>query len=588
MDLDGDWDVLTTETASLSLGRLEKQRNVNVDTSHLLAIMQQNIDAILEKYPQAPLFFTSLHGTDQVTNAFIAGLSEDDRLTWRCNRCHRFLQSWGDISLILPDSGELLPLLWTQDSAPLPAAYQSSALAVARLFETARITRDFRVYKTSYGMPESRGWRHFTIHFPEKRIRKASAGGVSIQNVAELARMLERVTIDYAPQHVQRAEALLYDKLYRGRELVDAVSWLSTVFRLLDSCPLSETRRHNLLCHIAVSAPIGWVGSLRSGILSTLLTNIKDGVSDGEIYRTWSSQTHPLNYMRPKAPPRVGGVVAAEKLFGTLNLTSRDLQRRFCTIQDIPKNVFLYSYQPNIAAMECPVFGSLMESAVRRENASCGRTERVSFVKFAQEVLPRARLVEVWLSYSEYLFWFITGLEGTKPIMQWHTENNRVSWFTPLGRLSSHEHGLGSGWNTVTSIVPFPNLWTETSMVPLSDLCEAPQVDTYNQVGSAIPEAMSRPKIPFSQQGVHFLISLKNLARRDTDSLCLFPEFLKSELHGARRVIEAYSKNGRVRMTEGNVLYGGICFDRTMPRSCLFKVTDQRGCCREYRVDSFQ
>lgn len=588
MDLDEDWDVLTTETASLTLSRLEEQRNKNADMSRLLASIQQNVNEILIKYPRAPLFMTSLHGTGQVMTTFIANLSEEDRSAWKCRTCHRFMQAWGDVSLILPDSGELVPLLWTQDSAPLPAGYRDSALAVAKLFETARVTKDFRVNRILYGRPEAGGWTHFTIEFPEKRLDNKFASGINGQKVAELARMLRRLTTDYTFRHVERAETLLHNKLPRGKELVDAVSWLGTVFISLESCPLTKDRRHNLLCHLAVSAPVGWVGSLRSGILSTLLTNIKNGTSKRELLESWSRQTHPLNYMRPRAQPRVGGIVAAEKLLGSLNLTSQDLERRFCTIQDIPQNVFLYRARSDAASDKYPVLGSLMELAIRRESHQSSHTERIAFLKFAEQVLPRARQLELWLSCSECLFWFITGFEGTKPIMQWHTENNRVSWFTPLGRLDPRQHGLGSGWNTVTSIVPFPHLWTETSMVPLSHLCDVPQVEAQNHVGSAVMDITPKPKIPFSQQGVNFMIALKHLAQPNTGSLCLFPEFLKSELHGARKVIEAYSNQGEIKRTKGDVLYGGIRFNRTMPRSCLFKVTDQRGCCKEYRVDSFQ
>ena len=99
------------------------------------------------------------------------------------------------------------------------------------------------------------------------------------------------------------------------------------------------------------------------------------------------------------------------------------------------------------------------------------------------------------------------------PIIKWDSKSNRnpFNWYVYNGGSYPGQWGLRTGFVEVTGVVMQPNLWQPG----------------YESHGKAV-----------------FFI-LKGCKDSKANSLCLFPETLKSELHEVRATIEAYSKQHR-------------------------------------------
>ncbi|KAH6893720.1 hypothetical protein BKA70DRAFT_1323866 [Coprinopsis sp. MPI-PUGE-AT-0042] len=64
-----------------------------------------------------------------------------------------------------------------------------------------------------------------------------------------------------------------------------------------------------------------------------------------------------------------------------------------------------------------------------------------------------------------------------------------------------------------------------------------------------------------SRHGIRFMFCLQGAREMNKDrSLCLFPALMKSEFHGIRKTIEAYSNDGRIGWDwgEGKNQAGGV------------------------------
>lgn len=72
------------------------------------------------------------------------------------------------------------------------------------------------------------------------------------------------------------------------------------------------------------------------------------------------------------------------------------------------------------------------------------------------------------------------------------------------------------------------------------------------------PSKWQQPeKFKHQKATIHFAIV--GCVESRADSLALFPEILKSELHGIRSVIEAHSKTGAGQFAENGTANGLVC-----------------------------
>jgi hypothetical protein len=102
------------------------------------------------------------------------------------------------------------------------------------------------------------------------------------------------------------------------------------------------------------------------------------------------------------------------------------------------------------------------------------------------------------------------------PIIQWDREEcrNPFSWYLYAGMNNASNWSLQAGtWAKVTAAALFPPMWHGGG---------------------------------FDHQGKRALFVIEGQRDKRDPSLCLFPEILKSEFHGVRSVIEAYSHSKKL------------------------------------------
>lgn len=145
-------------------------------------------------------------------------------------------------------------------------------------------------------------------------------------------------------------------------------------------------------------------------------------------------------------------------------------------------------------------------------------------------MLPTAEKIEFYADplVSSFSAFLTAVNQDAPPILQWDREEKRnpFSWYFWFGGSSPRTWGLyASSWVNVTALALKPNMWGDQPLV---------------------------------HHGEGVLFVLEGAVDQRTPSLCLFPEIIRSELHGVRAVIEAYSKDklaeGRMKATVCGVM----------------------------------
>jgi hypothetical protein len=151
-----------------------------------------------------------------------------------------------------------------------------------------------------------------------------------------------------------------------------------------------------------------------------------------------------------------------------------------------------------------------------------GGVQQITWVKFASKVLPNAE--QILLNTGMHLNYgaIVTAVDmDAPPILQWDTEEarNPFSWYVYHGGSTPGDWSLK------------PRVWT-----PVSGICLKPSMW---QNGNA-----------FERMGSGAMLILEGAKDTRNNSMALFPEILKSELHQIRSTIEMFSKRGKLEGQE--------------------------------------
>lgn len=190
------------------------------------------------------------------------------------------------------------------------------------------------------------------------------------------------------------------------------------------------------------------------------------------------------------------------------------------------------------------LFRSVAPSSSTKQSIDLPATS-ISFTKLVTQILPTAARVWIKVPAHRAIFFFITGYEGSKPLMQWHTDTHLVSGYVYNNPRHVVQHGLrADDWNEAQGLVPGPWLWHVS--------------ETANRFPLPTEEAL-REELSHvhTKHGFKYVFLLEKVYDQTTKELCLFPEFLKGELHGVRSTIERYSREGRKEIPENIGRRGG-------------------------------
>ena len=121
----------------------------------------------------------------------------------------------------------------------------------------------------------------------------------------------------------------------------------------------------------------------------------------------------------------------------------------------------------------------------------------------------------------------------------------------------AHHYLLLNAWNEVACLIPFPYLW------------------------DGIPQTTTFPPAP--AHGLGYLFCLEDVKLAEA-GFCLFPSMLKSEFHGVRRTIEAYSDANWLKQCLISRKEEGSWHDHKY----LLRVTDEQGSMTKYELVIFE
>ena len=562
----------------------------NAECRKLYQAMQDTARTCLHSHPKAPIFKAGLlndHGqSHELADFFVDRLPEDWKRDFRCHTCLRFLRNWGAL-VCVGSTGDLIPLFWKPDDS-IPQQFQGVVEAIASALPESDIKESFDLPANGLiGVREvTKGFRHMHFDFTGARESKRRyLAGHTPASTHELTNMLERVLKDNTQEAVDHAARLLLeDKLPYSDKHKGSIRWLQGLYNDEKIMEKDGIRQRNLIWHFSASSFVGCIHSLRSGAVGELLSWIREGASSHDIERKWKALAGPLVYMRPTAAPKAGNILMAEKLFAELSLTADDMRRAYLTLDQIPDSAFLYrASTPSRPTLN--VFGGLQRrrAPIAIATTNDGARTAITFTRFVKEILPAARKIEFKLPEKDNIYFFLTGLPNSAPLMQWHTPDNLGSWFVNAIKRPVEIFNLAAGWVQVPYIVAFPNMWPDLATLTSSS---ETSLDRTKPLCGSLPSDEEFATFKHKHHSIHYLVGLSG-AQRKSSSLCLFPSFLKTELHGVRSTIEAYSKRGTVERQEtGKDAVAGIEIAKSVEDKLgdVFRITDSKDAVETYEL----
>lgn len=456
--------------------------------------------------------------TPDLFDAWLAGFPADQKQYHNCHSCHSFLKHYGALAVIT-EEGRVVPAVWNPEDAPW--AYRPSVQLVHDLVAKGTVISPFYSSVPVWGAPETGIWRHMALVPNPKSLHPTNGLLAASQKTAEKMEdfnNLSRALSDYNLFSLQSAVKLLEgEHLYRSAKVLGAATWLLNMKQMQSETTNTMLRRNKLWLAVA-EAPPGFCHP-RSSMIGTLLDDLQSGSSFDVCARRFAEKMSPLKYQRPQAAPSAGNVAQAEKTFEKLGL-ARALERRFARLEDLKP--FWVPRQQKAAEPWKGIFGHLKPKDLAEVQPMVTPIESITWEKFARVVLPNAEEIHcVVPSHGRFVALVTATHLDAPPIIQWDEPEarNPVTWYV------YHRGSRSTAWNLsagsrvrVPMIVLQPNMWA------------------------------GEGKHTHHGKGAIFI--LEGAYDKGAPSLCLFPEFLRSELHSVRATIEAHSKSQKLAGVE--------------------------------------
>jgi len=432
------------------------------------------------------LFQTS---ADDLYDLYIGNLPSHGQIH-NCNACKRFIERFGCL-VVIDDAGQAQAAAW--DAVTVPTFYQPAVSAMAAAVQRAKIVGPFYSRENVYGLPRTGEWTHLhAIPWHVYKDRAKEPHEKKASKVEDFKTVL-RALGEFTPQMLDEAIRILEaDALSRSDRFLAPAKWL----RGLHDRPKGK-QGTNLLWKAIADAPDGFCHP-RAGVLGPLLENIAAGKPFADIQREFAAMLHPLRYQRPQVAPNAGNIAQAEKLVEKLGI-ARSLERRFARIEELRK-----IWEPNAAEEAAPqggVFGHLKAKADGVKTVDLP-AQTMTFAKFLATVLPNAEKIVLHVpEHGDFVGLTSAVHLDAPPILQIDHEDNRypISQYRYNGGSGRSAWGIGPGWVDVTAIVPAPVTGKEAFAI------------------------------------------LQGARDSRINTSVLFPETLRSDLHGIRATIEAHS-----------------------------------------------
>lgn len=493
-----------------------------------------------------PLFTTDC--SVALYDEFLAELPKEKQQHYNCRSCRKFVETYGHLVSLNPD-GLQIPIMWT--GLAVSSLFRDAVAKMIERVSKAKVDGVFYTTEEKWGNHKSdKGWTHLRGTFNNTLQSGILSAHQKSAEKLEDRKILLQGMVDYPIDLVKQAvRVLTADALDRSEKTVGVAKWFLDVHTKISEVKNKKSRENMVWLAVAL-APAGFC-HVRSTMISTLLDDLKEGMSFDVVKEHWSKKMHPLQYQRPTAAPKDGAIEQAEKLVKTLGLESA-LNRRFARLSDV-----VSIWRPKAEAKPAGnggVFGHLKSGKIDQIKVELPQVT-MTFEKFKRTVLPDAMSIEYDTNCgSRSYFGMVTAADPeSKPILQWDGDpRNQVSWYFWNGGSTPSQWGL-SGWVKVNAICAAPPHWHHP--------------DKFKHYGEM---AM-------------FLLEGARETRLNSLTGGLFPECLRSELHGIRSVVEAHSNKSTVAgVEEGDA--NGVSISKQRDNPLIFRVKTTEGYAN-YKID---
>jgi hypothetical protein len=530
-----------TMQVAISQESVPQRAKGNVDDLEYAAALVSFQNEFRGRLGDELLFTTDAEG---LWDAYIEAFPADERQFHRCNSCKRFVETYGAL-VSITESGLTIPAMWNSDE------WQGDELAaiaaMERIVRKAKVTGPFLSKEAVWGHPITGVWRHLSVVSPKVYTSLVNTAGQAMAEKRQDYLNVRRALSEFEAPAVNQALALLNSEaLFRSEKVLAPTQWLSDLHAALAAAP--KQRRDNVLWRFVAAAPAGFCHP-RSSMIGTLLEDIAAGLPFEDAARKFRLKMDPMHYQRPQAAPSAGNIEASEKLVAKLGI-ARSLERRFARLEEL-ETVWRPAPAAQPSEPSSAVFAHLKAKGAAPAPTMTVPAQNITWAKFAATVLPQAKAIEALVPHGSAHFFATLTAEhlDAPPILQWDNADRRnpFSWYTYSGGSQAAQWGMAGGmWTKVTAISLRPSLWS----------------------GS------------FAHQGTGAMLVLEGCKDSVTNQgNALFPETLKSELHGARATIEAFSRVAKL----GGAEQASACGLEIV--GTRVRVTDGNGVRAEFKID---
>lgn len=503
---------------------------------------------------------------------YLAHIHPSQRQVHTCSTCRSFMKRYGGL-VTVSKKGRIKSALWDEEGYEGP--YEDAICGLRQEVESAHIKGVFLTKEIKLGYETTGGayfsepeWSHLSVSVPRHLIFQSSLLSAKQKMAAkrEDYKNMVRALTEFSIDTVNQAVALLESNaLYRADAVLGPAKFLQEV--LLERAGVNNRQyRANLLWKRVASAPDGFLHP-NSSMIGTLLDDIQKGLKFDAVKARFAEKMAPTQYMRPQVAPKAGNIQQAETIIAKLNAAGA-LERRFARLEDIQT---IWHPQRQVSkrssADEGGVFSHLQsKGAALSANLEPMRGMQPSVMTwslFRSKVLPKALRIQVYTQpHGLYGAYTTAAYEDAEPIIQWdNTERrNPVAWYVYHAGSSAHQWGLAANaWIDVSAMSLQPHQWFEEEK--------------------------------YMHHGEGVLLVLPNC--RDSQykraGNALFPQCLRSELHGVRATIEAYSQTAVLSGADEPNLACGIKFNKDNNlRGILFRVQKNDGTVMSYALDRWE
>lgn len=501
-----------------------------------------------------PLFTTDARG---LFESYLAGMAESERQYHTCNACRRFIERYGGLVTINGD-GMQSSALWSHTDAP--PVYARSITNMRTIVQKSKVTGVFLSSDAVWGQPETGIWKHFAIVPPRGYLYTGvtkTARQMMAEKKEDYLNVVSALTEFPIPLVRQALQLLSANVLYRSEKVLGQAQWL---LRLHVACDVAKRQpyRTNVIWEFVATAPAGFCHP-KSSMIGSLLEDLASGMDFSDVSDRWAKKMAPTNYQRPQTAPAAGTIKQAEKIFEQLNAAG-SLNRRFARLDDLQT-----VWEPKLIPPQVNggVFGHIRskEDYETRRFGAVRTGLRIpelvmTWEKFSRSVLPTAEhiLFYAYAGPSNYCT-LLTAVDPTAPpLLQWDTpeKRNPVSWYVWNGGSTPQQFGLSPrAWHRVKAITLKPSMWHGGQ----------------------------------THQGEGVILVLEGAHdTREGGGIGLFPEILKSEFHGIRSVLEAYSKMATLGDAGGDPAAGLLLQKGTQWSNVIISVVSG-GMVLDYKLD---